>query len=126
MDLKTYFENTEGVGVLSTADAEGNVDAAVYGRPHMQDDGSVGLIMQPRLSYANLQSNPKAAYLFIEKGPGYKGTRVYLEKTGEESDPEKVASVRRSTHGCEDSASKSKLVFFKVTRTRPLVGDSDE
>ena len=32
MDLKEYFENTKGFGVLSTADKQGKVDAAVYSK----------------------------------------------------------------------------------------------
>jgi hypothetical protein len=35
MKLKEYFENTRGTGVLSTADNEGKVDAAIYSRPHV-------------------------------------------------------------------------------------------
>ncbi len=35
MDLKEYFENNEGFGVLSTADEEGRVDSAVYAKPHI-------------------------------------------------------------------------------------------
>ncbi len=38
MSLGEYFENVEGVGILSTADAEGNVDSAIYARPHVVDE----------------------------------------------------------------------------------------
>lgn len=41
MNLKEYFQAQHGVGILSTADAEGRVDAAVYFRPHVFDDGTV-------------------------------------------------------------------------------------
>ena len=126
MDLKAYFEKADGMGILSTADGEGNVDAALYGRPHMQADGSLALIMQPRLSYGNLQTNPKAVYMFIEKGPGYTGKRIYLEKISEESDPEKVQAARRSDHGCSEASARARLVFFRVHHIRPLVGDVEE
>lgn len=36
MKLDDYFENTNGVGVLSTADDKGKVNAAIYGRPHLR------------------------------------------------------------------------------------------
>ena len=39
MSLAEYFEHVTGVGVLSTADASGRVNSAVYGRPHFIDDG---------------------------------------------------------------------------------------
>jgi hypothetical protein len=76
MELKEYFESTNGTGVLSTADSEGKVDAAVYARPHILDDGSAAFIMLDRLTHHNLQSNPHAAYLFIEEGPGYRGLQT--------------------------------------------------
>jgi len=126
MDLKEYFENTNGLGVLSTADIKGNVDSAIYAAPHIMSDDSVAFIMRPRLSYDNLQQNPKAAYLYIEKGPGYQGRRLYLEKTGQEEDPEQVKQFRRSSHGDSGDEEQAKLVYFKVTRVRPLVGDKEE
>lgn len=126
MDLKAYFDNAEGMGILSTADGGGNVDAALYGRPHMQADGTLGLIMQPRRSYNNLLANPKAVYMFIEKGPGYTGKRIYLEKLREEADPEQVQAARRSRHGCKEGDEQAKLVFFTVNHIRPLVGDTEE
>ena len=67
MDLKTYFENTKGTGVLATADSEGRVDIAIYARPHILDDGNMSMIMRDRLTHHYLQSNPHAAYLFREE-----------------------------------------------------------
>ena len=85
MNLKTYFEETKGLGVLSTADADGRVNAAVYARPYVMEDGSLAFIMRDRLSHHNLESNPHAAFLFREEGPGYKGVRLHLTKTREET-----------------------------------------
>lgn len=126
MGLKVYFEKTDGIGILSTADAEGNVDAAVYARPHVQSDSIIAFIMQPRLSYANLQTNPKAVYLFLEKAPGCQGRRLYLEKINEETDPAKVQAARRSTHGSSEADERARFVFFRVTHIRPLTGDIEE
>ena len=72
MSLSEYFENTEGFGVLATADKDGRVDAAVYARPHILEDGTVAMIMRDRLTHHNLQSNPHATYLFAKKTPGTK------------------------------------------------------
>ena len=60
MTLEAYFEEHKGFGVLSTADGEGRVNAAVYSRPHVMGDGTVAFIMWDRLTHANLQSNPHA------------------------------------------------------------------
>jgi hypothetical protein len=126
MNLKEYFENTNGLGVLSTADAKGHVDSAIYATPHVISEDSVAFIMRPRQSFCNVQQNPKAAYLFIEKGPGYQGRRLYLEKTGQEDDPATVRQFRRSAHGNTGDEEQATLVYFKVTHIRPLVGDKEE
>jgi hypothetical protein len=76
-ELKDYFENTTGHGVLATADAQGKVNQAVFARPHYMEDGSLAFIMPHRLTHKNLQENSHAAYLFMEKGPGYKGVGVH-------------------------------------------------
>ena len=121
MELKEYFENTEGSGVLSTADGDGKVDAAVYARPHFMEDGTIAMIMRDRLTHNNLQSNPHACYLFIEKGPGYKGKRLFLTKLREEQDSELLQSLRRRQYIDEKDETKY-LVFFKTDEVLPLVG----
>ena len=121
MDLKEYFENTKGFGVLATSDAQGKVDAAVYARPHFMDDGSIAMIMRDRLTHHNLQSNPHAAYLFHEDSPGYKGKRLFLTKLREEQDTELLESLRRRQY-IDDKDEKRFLVFFQVDKELPLVG----
>ncbi len=121
MDLKEYFENTKGVGVLATADGDGKVDAAVYARPHFTEDGTLAVIMRDRLSHRNLQSNPHATYLFIENGPGYKGKRLFLKKVREEQDTELLESLRSRQYIDEKEESKF-LVFFKLDKELPLIG----
>ena len=121
MDLKEYFEDTQGSGILATADGDGKVDAAIYARPHFMDDGTVALIMRDRLSHHNLQSNSHACYMFIEKGPGYKGKRFFLTKVREEQDSELLQSLRRRQYINEKDEAKF-LVFFKIDKELPLVG----
>ena len=128
MKLSDYFEKTKGTGVLATADASGQVDAAIYARPHFIDDQTVAFIMADRLSHLNLQSNLQAAYLFIEDGEGYTGKRLYLTKVAEESDPKKIAAMRRKSLpiGCQADDKPRYLVHFHIDTVRPLVGDSTE
>ena len=121
MEFKEYFENTEGSGILATADSDGKVDAAIYARPHIMDGGTIALIMRDRLTHHNLQSNAHACYMFIEKGPGYKGKRFFLTKVREEQDSDLLQSVRRRQYIDEKDESKF-LVFFKVDKELPLVG----
>ena len=70
MSLREYFDTNRGLGVLSTADSDGQVDAAIYARPHFMEDGTMAFVMRDRLSHHNLQSNPHATYLFKEEGSG--------------------------------------------------------
>ena len=124
MNIKAYFENTPGTGVLATADAEGLVNVALYGRPHVIDEQTVALIMSDRMSHRNLQTNPHAAYLFKEKG-GYQGIRLYLTKIEEEKNSPRIAEIRRKVYPeiSDKVEQESKfLVLFRIDRTRPLIG----
>lgn len=121
MSLKAYFENTNGTGVLATANKDGKVGAAIYSRPHFMEDGSLAFIMRDRLTHDNLQSNPSATYLFIEEGPGYKGRRLFLEKLSEEQDSELLQTLSRRKYTQEITEPRF-LVFFKLEKELPLVG----
>ncbi|MDX9787418.1 MAG: pyridoxamine 5'-phosphate oxidase family protein [Desulfobacterales bacterium] len=121
MDLKSYFESTKGIGVLSTADAQGQVDSAIYARPHVMEEGTFAFIMLDRLTHANLQTNPRAAYLFIEEGVGYRGKRFFLTKIREEENSELMERLRRrSTPGRSE---ETKFVgVFRIDKELPLIG----
>lgn len=122
MSLNEYFENTKGVGILATSDSEGRVDAAVYARPHVMEDGTLAMIMRDRLSHHNLQSNAHAAYLFHEAGKGYKGKRFFLTKVGEEKDTARLNSLRRREYADSKKDEAKYLVFFQVDKELPLIG----
>ena len=75
------------------------------------------------LSYANVQANPNAAYLFIEEGEGYVGKRLTLTKTREEDDQEKIKPLRRRNLPDECYEGKTQhLVYFRIDEVRPLIG----
>lgn len=122
MNLKSYFESIEGTGVLSTADDEGKVNCAIYAAPHVIDRDTVAFIMRSRKSYNYVCSNPNAAYLFMEEDSSYRGVRMTLVKTEENSDPDDVNDMRRSFRGGTDEG-PARIVYFKVTEVRPLVGE---
>lgn len=127
MDLKNYFENTKGFGVISTADKEGHVDSAVYSRPHIMEDGTIAFIMLDRLTHHNLQSNPRAAYLFREAAEGYKGKRYFLTKIREEKDSELLLKLKRRFYPKDKEQQGPKfLVFFKIEKELPLIGPGEE
>ena len=132
MSLTEYFEKAEGIGVLATADSQGNVDVAIYARPHVLDEQTVAFIMGDHLSHDNVTANPHAAYLFLEQDKEgreegrreYNGLRLYLTKTQEETDPQKIEALRRgSRKGRDHGGAKKFLVHFTVDGSRRLVGD---
>jgi hypothetical protein len=123
--LKEYFENKKGMSVIATADREGKVNMAVYSRPHFLEEGSLAFIMRDRLTHYNLQSNPNAAYLFVEEGPGYKGKRLHLTKIKEEENSERIETLSRR-HYTKGKEGSRFLVFFKVDKVLPLVGAEDD
>lgn len=127
MELKEYFQNKKGLGVLSTADEKGKVDSAVYARPRVADDGRVAFIMSDRLSLANVRKNPYAAYLFKENGEGWTGVRLFLEYENETREAAAVASACREEYPGPYCGEKylqgASLVTFRVVSVLPLVGD---
>jgi hypothetical protein len=125
MTLKDYFEDKKGTGVLATADSTGKVDAAIYSRPHFMEDGSIAFIMRDRLTHHNLQSNPNATFLFIEKGPGYEGKRLFLKKVREEQNLELIKKIKRRKY-TDDNEEPKFLVFFKLEKELPLIGGGPE
>ncbi|HNS97985.1 MAG TPA: pyridoxamine 5'-phosphate oxidase family protein [Polyangiaceae bacterium] len=127
MDLKAYFRDHRGHGVLSTSNDKGEVGIAMFAKPHVMDDGTVAFIMQHKQTHANLQTNPHAAYLFIEAvpegGKKWAGKRLYLRKVHEEKDTERLYAMRR--HSRDPGDKQRYLVFFEVLKTLPLSGTTD-
>jgi len=120
MKLSEYFEKSRGVGVLATADASGRVNTSLYARPHVIDDEHVAFIMTERRTYANLQANPHASYLFKEHESGASGVRLSLRKTHEEDDQGRIRELMRRSHAREETG-RLHLVHFHVEEILPLV-----
>jgi hypothetical protein len=127
MKLSVYFENVKGIGVLSTADSSGKVNAAIYGRPHFINEDTVAFIAADKLTHANLQTNPHAAYLFKEEGL-YEGHRLYLTKTREEKDSPLIDEIRRKKYPEVEGKYKTEskfLMYFHLDKVLPLIGDGN-
>jgi len=123
MKLSEYFEKTKGYGVLATADSSGKVNAALCARPYFMDEQTVAFILAERLTHANLQTNPYAAYLFVEPGQAYSGKRLFLTKVREESNDELIESMsQRYDYSIQKGEMTRYAVFFTVDTVLPLVG----
>ena len=125
MKLQEYFAGQSGVGVISTANNKGEVNSAVYAKPHVTGRNSIAFITRDKLTRANLQENIKANYLFIEKDRNFKGVRLYLTMTEEVQDKELIASLSRRTSVDEGDSNERFLVSFNVERARALIGDEE-
>jgi len=125
MKISEYFEKKKGRGVIATADSEGRVGVAVYARPHFIDEKTVAFIMADRLMHKNVQSNPHAAYLFLESGDKYVGKRLYLTKIKEEKNSALIDKIRRKESCPVYDKYRDKiryLVYFHVDKVLPLIG----
>ena len=125
MKLRDYFSGKTGVGVISTSNDSGEVNSAIYAKPHVLDDGSVSFIMRDRLTHANLQTNPQANYLFIEHEHGFKGVRLSLTKKDELHDKELINSLSRRTAANDSDNEERFLVSFTVNKVLTLIGGDE-
>ncbi|MBN2333134.1 MAG: pyridoxamine 5'-phosphate oxidase family protein [Deltaproteobacteria bacterium] len=127
MDLKNYFNDTRGTGVLATAGQDGKVNAAIYSRPHIGDDGTAVFIMANKLTRSNLQENGSAVYLFQESGPGYRGCRLYLTKVKEEHNAALVEQIcqRCKLHEPSGEAKDLAVVSFTIDQVLSLIGSGE-
>ncbi|PLX83079.1 MAG: pyridoxamine 5'-phosphate oxidase [Desulfuromonas sp.] len=127
MQLKNYFENNHGTGVMSTAGRDGNVATAIYASPQILDDGTLAFIMRDRLTHKNINENPYAAFMFIEDSAGYKGVRLYLKKVKEDDNAELIAKMTRQSLSPEEDAAMGPkfIVYFQVEKALKLVGGDD-
>ena len=128
MSLRKYFEKATAYGVLASADSDGKVDAAIYARPYVVDEETVAFIMADRLTRKNLLSNPSAAYLYKEPGEEFGGKRLFLtmqkELKGDEvTDPVLSEKYRKASQ--DYSHETLSVVYFRVNRILPLVGDGE-
>ena len=125
MNLKNYFSEKTGLGVISTANDNGEVNGAVYAKPHVLGEKTVAFIMRDRLTRANLQRNGRAHYMFIEHEHGYRGVRLSLVMTEEVKDREAIAALSRRNTKENDEAEERFLVSFKVKKSLALIGDQE-
>jgi hypothetical protein len=124
MKISEYFKTAKGTGVLATSDGSGRVNVAIYAVPHVMDEETIAFLMADRLTHQNLQTNPHAAYLFMEGEEKYKGKRLYLTKIREEKESKIIDSIRRKEY--PDLKGKEYLVYFRVDKILPLIGEGPE
>lgn len=127
---KEIFEivNKPGrIGVLSTADKQGQPNSAYFGSLRLMDDGTVALGLGNNRSLKNLEANPLAVLFCITEGPvGFQtpGVRLYLklkdiQKSGSMFDAIKAAIAEHA--GADAAKMIVAAAAFEVTEIRKLV-----
>ena len=127
---KEIFEivNKPGrVGVLGTADKNGQPNTAYFGSLRLMEDGLVVLGLGNNLSLKNLEENPLAVLFCITESPvEFKtpGVRLYLklkeiQKAGPLYDAIKTAIAEHAGEGAAKMIVSA--AAFEVTKIRQLV-----
>lgn len=127
---KEIFEivNAPGrVGVLSTADKQGQPNSAYFGSLKLLDDGSVILGLGNNRSLKNLEENPLAVLFCVTESPvnfTTPGHRLYLKVREIQKEGPLLDNVKKAVAQLagEDAAKMIVAgVLFDVTATRPLM-----
>lgn len=125
--LMEYFNKQPRIGILSTANRNGMVDAAVFGSPMMTDEKTVVMGLSENRTFAYLQENPNAIYTIVEEGKTFeewKGLRVYLRMRGFATSGKVLDNYRKEVAlaaGEDAAAMIHAVVTFDLTEIRPLI-----
>ena len=115
------------MGVLATADAQGRPDVAYFGSPRLDLEGSLVMGLGNNRSLANLEANPFAVFLAVEKSPVVfttPGWRLYLQVKDIQREGPVLDAVRQAIEaqaGPEAANMIKAGVVFEVGEVRPLV-----
>ena len=123
MDLAKLFEE-QGFGVMATADLSGNVNTAIYARPHVIDATTLVWGMTDGRTFHNIAVNPRASFLFRSSGPGFNGVRLYLELLRTEEEGAMLTRIRQNTDqvvGQGTGRAVTHAAWFRVVEVRPLI-----
>jgi len=126
-ELMALFNKRPRIGALSTANSDGNVNAAVFGSPQMIDENTIVMGIGKNRSYNYLQENPKAVFILMEPGQSpmeWKGVRVYLEAVAIETVGEMVEKIRAQiakVAGEKSAKAVCAAVRFRITGVRQLI-----
>lgn len=115
------------VGVLATADAEARPNAAYFGSPRLNLDGTLIIGMMNNRSLKNLEQNPFAVFFTVDKAPvdfQTPGWRLYLKVREIQRQGPVLDNIRDgiAKKAGEEAARRIQAgVVFEVTSIRPLV-----
>ena len=113
----------DGIGIIGTADRDGNVNLAIYSPPQIIGEDRVVFGATARKTYENLMQNPKAMFMYIVKK--WEGIRMELELQKVEAEGEMLKEIKQhfKNIGYDKLAEEIRYaLYFKVTAVYPLKG----
>jgi|Wag4MinimDraft_11_1082651.scaffolds.fasta_scaffold00012_45 putative heme iron utilization protein len=127
MNLEKYFEVENGTGILATASKDGEVNTAIYARPHIINNSKAAFIMRKKKTYANLLETPNANYMFIAREEKMTGIRMYLRLAEEIDDPAVIEKYRRKNSPVESNVDYENVILtiFDIKKVIKLIGDTE-
>jgi len=113
-----------GRGIIAASDSSGNVNIAVYAKPHIVDEKTVAWGMTEGRTWACVKENPNAAYLYMNPGPGYSGVRLKLSLKEVLDSGDMLETVKKRTAeivspGAAEAVTH--VAYFEIEEIRPLI-----
>ncbi len=124
-ELRQYFKQTKGNGVLITSNRHGQVDAITYPKPIIDQNDYLVFITQDPLVYQNLSHNPQAMFVFLEYFQPNKGLRLKLLKSHEENETAIQYSMQSQNFSKKQSEIKH-IISFHLQDKLPLFDRTDK
>lgn len=123
MKLQDMFP-AGGRGVIAASDSSGNVNVAVYAKPHIIDEKTVAWGMTEGRTWTCVKENPHAAYLYMNPGPGYSGVRLKISLKELFESGDMLETVKKHTAEIVSPAAAEAVkhvAYFEVEEVRPLI-----
>jgi hypothetical protein len=120
--------NTPGrIGVLSTVDADCLPNAAYFGSPRLEPDGTFVMALGDNRTLENLENNPHAVFVCITEAPvtpATPGVRLYLKLQSIQREGEmfeQMVENIRQVAGDAAAGIMRAAASFEVTEVRPIM-----
>lgn len=124
--LMAYFNKQPRLGLLSTANNSGKVNAAYFGTAQMIAPDTVVVGLGENRTLDNLKQNPSAVFTIMEPAEAvknWKGVRVYLTMTDLQPAGSTLESIKQQVAemaGKETADMLHAAALFQVQEVRPL------
>ena len=126
-EVMALFNKKTRIGTLSTANAKGDVNVAVFGSPQMIDENTVIMGIGRNRTFQYLRENPKAVFIVVEPGEevmDWKGARVYLEAMDIETGGGFFDQIKENIRKAAGEAAAGMIhaaIRFKITDVRAIL-----